>query len=700
MPVAIVGLAAAVVGGVAASVIGGVAGAIVGAIITSVISFAGSALFAQQPKKPAAAAEAPLASRKRTIREAAAPRQVIIGRVRVGGQIVFVHGLSRDGVADKFLLLAIVFSGHRVDSLETIWLDNTPITDPKFAGLIGWQFQPGTSDQAPPPWFIEDSEGRWTSAHRCAGCAVLYIRLMKDESAFPRGVPEITATIRGANSIPDPRTGALGYSANAARVIGWYLTSPLGLNEPLDAIDADTWIAAANICDEDVALKAGGSEKRYRCHGAFTLDQAPGDVLKKLLSSCAGDAIHAGGVWYIEPAAWRPSNRVITADEVRGAISVTKSRAFRDLANGVRATYVREAADWEETDAPPLLDAAAVAEDGGEPVYDDLSLPFTLSGTAAQRIMQIRLRRLRAQRSYKIPTMLHHLALRPGSVVTLDLPRQPRDTGRVSGWTLDADQAGITLNIEQDGPEITAWVPETDERPLPATAAVVGPSGTAAAVPTLTVTAPTGPAPTSIGVAWSAVPGATGYEVDWRGTGGGVFTVTAQAGTSATISTGAIAEFRARALTADGEVSAYDSAPFPAALRAFSVRGAAGGIECAFDGAAAIQVFAGTVASAFSAATLVGTLSANGTLSLSAGTYDVWARAVSAKGVVGVETAAITVTVADDISGGSTGTPPGTPPQGYTPPGGEGSGGGGGSEGGGSGGDSDGGGGGESGGET
>jgi hypothetical protein len=674
MPVAIVGLAAAVVGGVAASVIGGVAGAIVGALITTAISFAGSALFAEKPKK-APAFEQPLTERKRTIRAAVSPRQVIIGRVRVGGTIVYVHGLSRDGVADKFLLLVIVFAGHRVDSLETIWLDNVPLTDPKFAGLVGWQFQNGTPDQTPPPWFIEDSEYEWTAEHRCAGCALLYLRLMKDDAAFPNGMPEVSATIRGANMIPDPRTGTLGYSANPARVVGWYLSSPLGLGEPLDAIDEDTWIAAANICDEDVPLKAGGTEKRYRCHGAVTLDQAPGDVLKKLLSSCAGDAIVAGGQWYIEPGAWRPSNRVITADEVRGAISVTRNRAFRDLANGVRATYVREAADWEETDAPPLLDSAAVAEDGGEPVYEDLELPFTLSGTVAQRIMQIRLRRLRAQRSYRIPTMLHHIGLRPGSVVSLDLPRQPRDTVRLAGWTLDADQAGITLVAEQDDAQIYAWNPETDERPLLGVGSVTPLAGTDVTTPVITVTPPTAPVPSTIAVSWSAVPGAASYQLDWRGPAGGAFTETSQAGTSATISTADRAEFRVRAIGGDADSSLYDSALFPTALRAFTARGAAGGIECAFDGAYAIQVFRASVGTAFASATYLGTLSAAGALSLSAGTYDIWARPVSAKGVVGPETAAITVTVADDISGGSTGTPPGTPPQGYVPPGGEGTGG-------------------------
>ena len=719
MPGAIIGVVAAVVGAVVAAApvivgtLGVIGAAVAGAVVTVAISYAGSALLGSATKKqeeppPLASTEAqPLSARKRTIRESASPRRVIIGRCKVGGVIIFVHAKSADGVNDKYLLLAVAMAGHTCASLETVWLDDAPITDPKFAGLVAWFFSPGLPDQSPPQWFIEDSEGRWTAEHRCRGIAVLYLRLTKDETAFPRGMPDIAATIRGLTEAIDPATGATSYTANAARIINWYLTSPLGLADAADAVDQDTLLAAVNICDEEVPLRGGGSEKRYRCHGTFTLDEEPGKVLRKLLSSCAGDAIYAGGKWYIEPAAWRASNRVIAADEVRGEVSVSRNRAFRDLANGVRATYVREAAGWEETDAPPLLDVTARAQDGGEAVYDDLALPFTLSGTCAQRIMQIRLRRLRAQRSYRIPTMLHHVALRPGSVVTVDLPRQQRQTIRLDGWTLDADGRGVTLSGHQDGPEIYSWTAATDERALPAVGLITAPSGTGVLTPAITITPATAPVPSSYSVSWSAVSGAAHYELGWRGSGGGAFTTTSEAGTSATPSTAGLAEFRVRAAKDGGEYSAYDTASFPPPVPWFVVRGATGGIYCEFAGTGRIQVFAASTGTLFAGSTLVATLTANGAVSLAAGTWDVWARALSDKGVVGPETGVSTVTAADEISGGVVEQSPAIPPQGYLPPpdapGGEGSGGGGGSEGGGSGGDSDGGGGeggGESGGET
>lgn len=665
--VASAGAAWALTGVIASTFLLSLVSGIAGAVVSFAVSALGGAL-AGGPKR-GSTADAPLADRKRTIRESASPRRVVIGRVKVGGVLIYAQGIAAGGVNDKYLMLVLALAGHQCHSIETIYLGDDSIEDPKFAGLVRWEFKRGTSDQVAPDWFVTETGGKWSAEHRGRGCALLYLKLTKNESAFPNGLPEVTAVMKGLDQIHDPRTGALGYTTNAALVVAWYLTSPLGLNDDQDAIDEATLIEAANICDERVPLLAGGTEGRYRATGTFSLDEQPKAVLSKLLSACAGDAIQAGGCWYVEPAAWRPSNRVITADEMRGAITIARNRAFRDLANGVRATYVREAAGWEETDAPPLLDDAARIEDGGEPVYQDLELPFTLSGTAAQRIMQIRLRRLRAQRSYRIPAMLHHVALRPGSVVAVEPPTGPRDTIRLAGWTLDEDGAGVTLSGEQDAPDIYAWNAATDERPLPTPGTVEKPTGTDVLTPVLTLTAPTAPEPSSIAAGWTAVTGAAGYELEWRGPAGGAFTVTAQAGTSATISTGGRAEMRVRADRGDGEFSAYDSAPFPADLTRFVTSGAAGGATVEFSGADAAQVFANSTDD-FATSTLAGTLSGGvGLVSLAAGDWYLWARPVSAKGAVGAEVGSILVTAEDPATGGSIGSGEGT---GGTATGGEG----------------------------
>src|SRR5690606_15237877 len=146
-------------------------------------------------------------------------------------------------------------------------------------------------------------------------------------------------------------------------------------------------------------------------------------------------------------------------------VTVHANRSARDLFNGVRAVYIRPAAGWQPTDAPPLQDVTALAQDGWVESYTDLALDFTVSGYRAQRLMQIALRRNRLQRSVRVPLNMSGLNIRCMDTVRLILPRLPEDTYRVTRWAL-SPEGGIDVTLEQDAESVYAWNPETDERPL------------------------------------------------------------------------------------------------------------------------------------------------------------------------------------------------------------------------------------------
>jgi hypothetical protein len=97
-----------------------------------------------------------------------------------------------------------------------------------------------------------------------------------------------------------------GYTENAALCIADYLANQTwGFKAAYGTeIPNDKLIAAANICDENVALAAGGTEKRYTCNGTFPLTMKRGEVLQNLLTSCAGRLTYSGGEYVIHPAAW------------------------------------------------------------------------------------------------------------------------------------------------------------------------------------------------------------------------------------------------------------------------------------------------------------------------------------------------------------------------------------------------------------
>ena len=126
-----------------------------------------------------------------------------------------------------------------------------------------------------PDWLAEIPE-RWTADHRLRGRAWLACRFRWDATAFRTGVPKVTAVVRG-RQVFDPRTGRVAWSANSALCAADWLTSYRGI--PRERINLIDWIAAANLCDEPVPVRAGGSERRYETHGTLATDDDPRVVL-------------------------------------------------------------------------------------------------------------------------------------------------------------------------------------------------------------------------------------------------------------------------------------------------------------------------------------------------------------------------------------------------------------------------------------
>ena len=123
---------------------------------------------------------------------------------------------------------------------------------------------------------VSYSAGKWTDAHRQTGRTKLYVRLIASPDKFPNGVPTITAVVQG-RKVYDPRSVTTAYSANAALCVDDYLTNTaFGFGATYASeVDEDALVAAANVCDENVTLAAGGTEDRYAVGGAFLTSATP-----------------------------------------------------------------------------------------------------------------------------------------------------------------------------------------------------------------------------------------------------------------------------------------------------------------------------------------------------------------------------------------------------------------------------------------
>jgi hypothetical protein len=591
MPVAIPIIAVAVGAVASAAVGGGIIGALVGAGTAFAITSVGGSVFPSRPPSapvsPARAgdnATAPGAGRTQSFRQPLTEHQLVFGRIKVGGPMVFIHSATDDqGRADGYFYTVIVLAAHRVHSIGDVWLGDTLATDAKFNGLVRIDRHLGAADQVANANLIAETGGKWTANHRGRGRAYVAVRLKITAQAFPSGPPNISALVQGASTILDPRTNTAGWSDNPALCLAWYLTAPFGWKASWDDIDIPALIAAANICDELIGTRAGVYEKRYTVNGRVSLGEGKIAITRKLVAAMAGALVVSGGRFFIHAGGPALPTFTLNANALRGDVTIQGSRPRRDLFNGVRAVYVDPAKNWQPTDAPPLLAANYVAEDGGEAIYRSMEFPLTTSVATVQRIMKAELERNRRQREVAFPANLSALRLRPWDSVTLALDRLGPFPARVTGWRLAPD-GGVDLTLAEEDPAIWDWDPAVDERATGDSPSVVLPNpGVIAAPATISVETPAGVAFTALSLSWTLVGSAylSGYELEfrpasvaaWQGYGG------ALSATAASIATSEPTAFRLRAVARSGAVSGWQEAAIPGGVTALAALGIAGGVR-------------------------------------------------------------------------------------------------------------------------
>ena len=343
MPVAIPFIAAAAGAAASAVIGGGVLGAVAAAGAALVVSAVGAAVF--RPKSPSAARSAnvtpgtdtgpgsgfdprtPGAGRTQSFRQPITEHQIVFGRCRTSGPVVFLHSATDDeGRADGFLHVVVVLAAHRVRAIGEVFLNGTASTDAKFAGLLRIDRALGDPGQAANSNLVADTGGQWTAAHRGQGRAYLAVRLKLRPEAFPSGAPSLSAIVEGADTILDPRTGATGWSDNPALCLAWYLTSPFGWRAAWADIDLPALMAAANICDEIMGRRDGTAERRYTVNGAVTLGEGKIAITRKLVAAMAGALVVSGGRFYIHAGAPALPAATLTSDDLRGDVTIVGSR--------------------------------------------------------------------------------------------------------------------------------------------------------------------------------------------------------------------------------------------------------------------------------------------------------------------------------------------------------------------------------------
>lgn len=473
MPAAIVAIASAG----AAAWVGGLA--IVtswGTFITAAVKFGvaflvttvGNKLLGVRP-------DVPSNERRETIRSPAANRRVIFGVVRTGG--VLVQGVST-GDENKHMHMVIALQHGEVEHIDTrFFLNNKPSDDPSFAGKVHVEHYYGNPDQTACASMISADSKGWSANHRLRGIAYAYLRLEYDQTAFPTGLPTASFIVKGTK-VYDPRSyagAAPAWSNNSALCILAYLRAPWGMNAPDDLIDFDSFVTAANICDEVVGSidPALAGLRRYTFNGIVDLGAAPASILESMQTSCAGHLVFSNGKYRLYVGAFTPSVGVINSSMLRGDPVIRLAPSRSEIFNTVRGSYVEPKQDWQEVDYAEQVHAAGLAEDGSE-IVQALSFPFTTNGATCQRLAKLAVSRARGGTSIKLPMNWSGLQFQLWNVVTLDLPgpQAMRGTYRIVEFSL-AEGGGVDVTLQAEDPSYYDWNPATDEKLVPALASYV-----------------------------------------------------------------------------------------------------------------------------------------------------------------------------------------------------------------------------------
>lgn len=443
----------------------GTAATIAGAVLSLGTAFILSAVARSLAPKPKAVG---LGGRQEMIRQPIVARRTIYGRQMVSGPIVFAHTHGVSG-KDKnaYLNFLVALAAHECEAIEEIWFNDVktafqigsegalddPFVHDSGPGDGAWVYPHlGAANQLADSVLIQDAPTKWTTEHRLRGICYLHVRLLfdRDSKLWADGIPNVRAVVKG-KKLYDTRTSTTAWSENPALCVYDYLTNALGV--AASEIDVGSVNAAANVCEEQVAVSAGGTADRYTCNGVVDADERPADVLAKLLSSMAGTLVYSGGTFYLHAGAATASSLALDEDDLAGGLTVHPRVARRELFNAVKAVYVNRAKDWQPQDAPVVTSATYVAQDNGVEIVQRLDLPFTVTSAMAQRLARIELERVRQQITCEMTVKQVGLNLRAWDTVTVTnaLYGWSAKKFRVVGWRLNEDASvGLTLREEAD----------------------------------------------------------------------------------------------------------------------------------------------------------------------------------------------------------------------------------------------------------
>ncbi|MDX0432922.1 hypothetical protein GOL30_26335 [Sinorhizobium medicae] len=316
----------------------------------------------------------------------------VLGRTKKGGDYVFLE--EKGGKAHH----VIVWAGHRIhqyvqhylhDDKATLSVDGG-VTEPGHYDKDGVSFvhiktKLGLNSETAYTDVVTAFPTIWNNNCRGDGLASVYMTCKTvDQTDFldiyPNQMPEHSAVGDGA-LLYDPRKdstqGGVGshrytnpntweFSSNLALMRLWHLCHPVGGKMAYQNMYLPDWANAANVCDQNVTNRSGGTEKRY--HGGFWF-RASNDPIEvgRIMDEAAELVVYerADGKIGVHAGEFVTPDVRLTAENTF-SIRVDKNKRRAATVLGVSGRYVNTAKDYITEDAAIYGQPYAVVDDTTE----------------------------------------------------------------------------------------------------------------------------------------------------------------------------------------------------------------------------------------------------------------------------------------------------------------------------------------------
>lgn len=428
-----------------------------------------------------------------------AHRKFVIGETAMNTDIRYYEPSGAD---QEYFDYIVATAAHEVESIDQIYFDDVLAwssaggVSATYSGYLTVTTRTvGTSANTIPI----NGGGIWGSSCRLTGCSYIHFRIKrtgnskKAESPLVNGLPT-RLTIKGKGAkLYDPRrdstvpggsgterannqatwgTGASTNRDNPALQLLWFLLGwkingklSVGCGVPYERIDMASFITAANICDEAIALAGGGTQPRYRTAGAGSDADSRMDVIQLFLTCMNGTLRDSNGRLSLQVMKNDLATPVLEFDDndILDDFTWNQTNGLDKSINAVHGKYTDPTANslYQPIEYPSVSIASA---DGIERLQT-LDLPWVEDGKRAQRIAKQVLQRAQYRGTFSANFTAKALGCKVGDVVYLDFTPLGWNNKpfRVISQVISST-GRVPMTMIEENAAIYAW--DAEEQPL------------------------------------------------------------------------------------------------------------------------------------------------------------------------------------------------------------------------------------------